>query len=35
LLLNLISKVEIRGFGENIPIMSDIFMKAVNEVPEA
>lgn len=35
LLLNLLSKVEIRAFGENIPTMSDIFMKAVNEVPEA
>lgn len=35
LLLNLVSKVEIRAFGENIPSMSDIFMRSVNEVPEA
>ncbi len=35
LLKALIEQVEIRSFGENIPTMSDIFMKAVNEVPEA
>jgi ABC-2 type transport system ATP-binding protein len=35
LLRDLLTKVEIRAFGENIPTMSDIFMKAVNEVPEA
>jgi ABC-2 type transport system ATP-binding protein len=35
LLLNMLSKVEIRAFGENIPSMSDIFMRSVNEVPEA
>ena len=35
LLTDLLSKVEIRAFGENIPTMSEIFMKAVNEVPEA
>ncbi|CAG5004164.1 Vitamin B12 import ATP-binding protein BtuD [Dyadobacter sp. CECT 9275] len=35
LLKHLVNKVEIRSFGENIPTMSEIFMKAVNEVPEA
>ncbi|PWJ59236.1 ABC-2 type transport system ATP-binding protein [Dyadobacter jejuensis] len=35
LLRELISQVEIRSFGENIPSMSEIFMRAVNEVPEA
>jgi ABC-2 type transport system ATP-binding protein len=35
LLLNMLSKVEISAFGENIPSMSDIFMRSVNEVPEA
>ncbi|REA56685.1 ABC transporter ATP-binding protein [Dyadobacter luteus] len=34
LLGNLLNQVEIRSFGENIPTMSDIFMRAVNEVPE-
>jgi ABC-2 type transport system ATP-binding protein len=35
LLTSLLPKVEIRSFGENIPSMSDIFMRSVNEVPEA
>lgn len=35
LLSDLLPRVEIRAFGENIPTMSDIFMRAVNEVPEA
>ncbi|MCF0057373.1 ABC transporter ATP-binding protein [Dyadobacter sp. CY356] len=35
LLTDLLPQVEIRAFGENIPTMSDIFMRAVNEVPEA
>lgn len=35
LLGDLLGQVEIRSFGENIPSMSDIFMSAVNEVPEA
>jgi ABC-2 type transport system ATP-binding protein len=35
LLRDLLDQVEIRAFGENIPTMSEIFMKAVNEVPEA
>jgi ABC-2 type transport system ATP-binding protein len=35
LLTDLLPKVEIRAFGENIPTMSEIFMRAVNEVPEA
>jgi ABC-2 type transport system ATP-binding protein len=35
LLRELLDQVEIRAFGENIPTMSEIFMKAVNEVPEA
>jgi ABC-2 type transport system ATP-binding protein len=35
LLLELISQVEIHSFGENIPTMSEIFMRAVNEVPES
>lgn len=35
LLSDLLPQVEIRAFGENIPTMSDIFMRAVNEVPEA
>jgi len=34
LLSDLLPQVEIRAFGENIPSMSDIFMRAVNEVPE-
>ncbi|WP_221390769.1 ABC transporter ATP-binding protein [Dyadobacter sp. NIV53] len=34
LLSELLNQVEIRSFGENIPTMSDIFMKAVNEVPD-
>lgn len=34
LLRSLLELTEIRAFGENIPTMSDIFMKAVNEVPE-
>ncbi len=35
LLRELLAIIDIRAFGENIPTMSDIFMKAVNEVPEA
>jgi len=35
LISDLLNQVEIRSFGENIPTMSDIFMRAVNEVPEA
>lgn len=35
LLSDLLPQVEIHAFGENIPTMSDIFMRAVNEVPEA
>ncbi len=35
LLQDLLPQVEIHSFGENIPTMSDIFMRAVNEVPEA
>jgi ABC-2 type transport system ATP-binding protein len=35
LLGDLVNQVEIRSFGENIPTMSDIFMRAVNEVPES
>ncbi|MCE6991538.1 ABC transporter ATP-binding protein [Dyadobacter sp. CY323] len=35
LLSSLLPTVEIRAFGENIPSMSDIFMRSVNEVPEA
>ena len=35
LLQELIPQVEIHSFGENIPTMSDIFMRAVNEVPES
>jgi len=35
LLRDLLPKAEIRSFGENIPSMSDIFMRSVNEVPEA
>lgn len=35
LLQTLLPQVEIHAFGENIPTMSDIFMRAVNEVPEA
>jgi ABC-2 type transport system ATP-binding protein len=35
LLSDLLPQIEIRAFGENIPSMSDIFMRAVNEVPEA
>ncbi|GHB78374.1 ABC transporter ATP-binding protein [Persicitalea jodogahamensis] len=35
LLQDLLPKVEIHSFGENIPSMSDVFMRAVNEVPES
>ncbi|HEV7350228.1 ATP-binding cassette domain-containing protein [Telluribacter sp.] len=35
LIQDLISQVEVRAFGENIPTMNDVFMRAVNEVPEA
>ncbi|WP_247235380.1 ABC transporter ATP-binding protein [Telluribacter sp. SYSU D00476] len=35
LLRDLISQVEVRAFGENIPTMNDVFVRAVNEVPEA
>lgn len=35
LLQELLPQVEIHSFGENIPTMSDIFMRAVNEVPES
>lgn len=35
LIKSLLEKVEIRAFGENIPSMSDIFMRSVNEVPES
>ena len=35
LLASLLPSVEIRSFGENIPSMSEIFMRSVNEVPEA
>jgi ABC-2 type transport system ATP-binding protein len=35
LLYRLLEVTEVRAFGENIPTMSDIFMKAVNEVPES
>jgi len=35
LLSGLLQRVEIRSFGENIPSMSDIFMRSVNEVPES
>lgn len=35
LLQQLLPHIEIHSFGENIPTMSDIFMKAVNEVPES
>ncbi|TDB67943.1 ABC transporter ATP-binding protein [Arundinibacter roseus] len=35
LIQELIAQVEIHSFGENIPTMSDIFMRAVNEVPES
>ena len=34
LLKFLIDQVEIKSFGENIPTMSEIFMRVVNEVPE-
>jgi ABC-2 type transport system ATP-binding protein len=34
LLHDLLPEVEIRAFGENLPSMSDIFMQAINEVPE-
>jgi ABC-2 type transport system ATP-binding protein len=34
LLQELLPQIEIHSFGENIPTMSDIFMRAVNEVPE-
>jgi ABC-2 type transport system ATP-binding protein len=33
-LASLLPQVEIHSFGENIPSMSDIFMRSVNEVPE-
>lgn len=35
LLADLLPQIKIRAFGENIPTMSDIFMRAVNEIPEA
>ncbi|WP_373511686.1 ABC transporter ATP-binding protein [Persicitalea sp.] len=35
LLSDLLPKVQIHSFGENIPTMSDVFMRAVNEVPES
>ena len=35
LLASLLPYVEVRAFGENIPSMSEIFMRSVNEVPEA
>ncbi len=35
LLQDLLPKVQIHSFGENIPTMSDVFMRAVNEVPES
>ena len=35
LLQTLLPQVEIHAFGENLPTISDIFMRAVNEVPEA
>jgi ABC-2 type transport system ATP-binding protein len=35
LLQELLPHIEIYSFGENVPTMSDIFMKAVNEVPES
>lgn len=35
LLRDLIGQVEVRAFGENIPTMNDVFVRAVNEVPEA
>ncbi|KAA0989485.1 ABC transporter ATP-binding protein [Dyadobacter aurulentus] len=35
LLASLLPNIEIRSFGENIPSMSEIFMRSVNEVPEA
>ena len=34
LIRDLIDQVEVRTFGENIPSMNDIFIAAVNEVPE-
>ncbi|HEY1054817.1 MAG TPA: DUF4162 domain-containing protein, partial [Emticicia sp.] len=34
LVRQLIDKVEIRTFGENIPSMNDIFIAAVNEIPQ-
>jgi ABC-2 type transport system ATP-binding protein len=34
LIRSLINNVEIRSFGENLPTMNDIFINAVNEVPE-
>ncbi len=35
LLRVLVDRVEIRSFGENIPSMHDIFIRVVNEIPEA
>ncbi|GAB3166400.1 ABC transporter ATP-binding protein [Telluribacter humicola] len=35
LLRDLINQVEVRAFGENIPTMNDVFVRAVNEIPEA
>ncbi|WP_439558595.1 ABC transporter ATP-binding protein [Dyadobacter sp.] len=35
LLASLLPNVEIRSFGENIPSMSDIFMRSINEIPES
>lgn len=34
LLRDLVDTVDVRAFGENIPSMSDIFIRVVNEVPE-
>lgn len=34
LIRSLIDKVEIRSFGENLPTMNEIFINAVNEIPE-
>ena len=34
LVKQLIDKVELRTFGENIPSMNDIFIAAVNEIPQ-
>ncbi|WP_337042371.1 ABC transporter ATP-binding protein [Emticicia sp. 17c] len=34
LIKQLIAQVELRSFGENIPSMNDIFIAAVNEIPQ-